>query len=126
MLIKVIGIGLITIVTSLILKQYKNDFSILVNICGGLIIFFILLDNFTELLSGIHFISSQSDISGDLIKTIIKIIAAGYLTEFTADIADDTGNKFIASKILIGGKIAICVMAFPIVKTLFQTIISLI
>ena len=126
MFIKIIAIGVVIIFISSLLKSYKSEMSLLVNICGGLIIFYMLLGEFTTLLSGIDFISQNSYISPTVISSIIKVIFAGYLTEFCADIASDSGNSFIASKVLIGGKVSICIMAFPIVKTLFQTIISLI
>ena len=126
MLIKILGVGIVTIIISSILKEYKSNFSTLVNVCGGLIIFVMLLDSLSSFFSEVFSLSESAGVSHDLIKIILKIIAAGYLTEFCSDIADDCGNKFLASKVLIGGKISICVMAFPIIKNLFQTIISLI
>ena len=126
MLYKIIAIAIVTIITSSILKHYKSDFSTLINICGGLIIFMLVLKEFTSLFDNFVFIGENSNISSDIIISIIKVIMVGYLTEFCADIAEDSGNKFVASKVIVGGKVAICVMAFPIIKTLLQTIISLI
>jgi len=85
-----------------------------------------VLEEFTTLFDGFLFIGESSNISSGIIVSVIKVISAGYLTEFCADIAEDSGNKFVASKVIVGGKVAICIMAFPIVKTLLQTIISLI
>ena len=51
-------------------------------------------------------------------KLIFKIIGIGYITEFTADIAEDFGNNIISSKVIIGGKIVICGMALPVIKDL--------
>ena len=126
MLIKILGVGLITTIISLVLREYKSDYYVLVSICGGLVIFFILIDGIVNIIDGIQFIGESAGVSWELIKIVIKIIGAGYLTEFMSDIAEDSGNKFVSSKVIIGGKVAICVMAFPIIKTLFQTIISLI
>lgn len=126
MLYKIIAIAVITIITSSLLKQYKSDFATLINICGGLIISIIVLKEFAGLFDNFIFISQSSNISSEIIVSIVKIIVAGYITEFCADIAEDSGNKFVASKVIIGGKVAICIMAFPILKTLLQAIISLI
>lgn len=119
-------VGLITVILSSLTKSIKSEFSMLINICGGLIIFFLILSNLTELFAGIEFLGEGSGVSSTLIAALLKVIGVGYITEFCADIAEDNGNKFVASKVILGGKIAICVMAFPIVKHLFQTIISLI
>jgi len=126
MLLKIFAIGIITIVSSLLIRQYKSDISLLINICGGLIIMYMILGGLTSVINDISFISDSSYISSSVITVIVKVIFASYLTEFCADIAEDSGNKFVATKVLIGGKVAICIMAFPIIKTLFQTIIALI
>lgn len=126
MLLKILAVGIITVVSSLLIRQYKSDISLLINICGGLIIMYMLLGGLTSIFKDITFISDNSNISSSVIAAIVKVICASYLTEFCADIAEDSGNKFVATKVLIGGKVAICIMAFPIIKTLFQTIIALI
>ena len=126
MLLKLLGVGFVTTIMSLIIRQYKSDISLVISICGGLIVLYIILGELKTLFNGVLYIAGESNISSEILSAIIKIILASYLTEFCVDIAEDSGNKFIASKVLIGGKIAICVMAFPIIKTLFQTIISLI
>ncbi|MBQ8425197.1 MAG: stage III sporulation protein AD, partial [Clostridia bacterium] len=56
---------------------------------------------------------------------ILKIIGVGYITEFTADIADDFGNKTISSKVILGGKIVICAMSIPVIKSLLSLLLSL-
>ncbi|MBQ9790160.1 MAG: hypothetical protein IJW24_01015 [Clostridia bacterium] len=126
MLFKILGVGIVTVILSSILKNSRSDFSLLINICGGLIIFYILIDGITELFDGIGFLSENANISSSIISSIVKVIGVGYVTEFCADIAEDSGNKFVANKVILGGKIALCVMAFPIIRYLFQTIISLI
>lgn len=126
MLFKILGVAIITTLLGSLLKNYKSEFSFLVNICGGLIILYILIDGVSSLVAGINFIGSSSSVAEGVISSLLKVVGAGYITEFCADIAEDSGNKFVASKVILGGKIAICIMAFPIIQTLFQTIISLI
>ena len=126
MLFKIIAIGIFTVIISMIIKQYRPDFALIVNICGGLVIVFLLVDQLSILIDGLYLIGENSGVSKIVLSSVVKVIIASYLTEFCVDIAEDSGNKFVASKVLIGGKISICVMAFPIIKTLFTAIISLI
>lgn len=125
MLFKIIGVALVTVVINIILKGYKSDFAFLVNICGGLIIFLLLIDGAKEIIDNFIYLSSNSSIKIDIIKPILKVIGIGYITEFTADLADDSNNKSIADKVIMGGKIAICVSALPIIKLLLNTILSI-
>lgn len=126
MLSKVLVIGFLTVIISVIIKQYKPELSMIINICGGIIIVFLFVDQLWLILNEIIVLGDQSGIAHNILMSVIKVIIASYITEFCVDIAEDSGNKFIASKVLLGGKISICIMAFPIIKTLFLSIISLI
>ena len=126
MLLKILIVSIITVIASVLIKNIKSEFSLLVNVCGGLIIFYLILQGATELFDGISYIGENSNISPSVITSLIKVVGIGYITELCADIAEDSGNKFVATKVILGGKIALCIMSYPIIKYLFQTIISLI
>lgn len=125
MIFKIIGVGICTIVVSIVLRQYKPELSVLVNICGGLVIFMLAIDGVSTLVSEFY---SLENLTGqiEIVKPIMKVLGVGYITEFTANLAEDSGNKSVASKIVLGGKVAICTLALPILKQLINAIISLI
>ena len=60
MIFKIIGVGICTIVVSIVLKQYKPELSVLVNICGGLVIFMLAIDGVSTLVS-VDLVSNQLD-----------------------------------------------------------------
>lgn len=125
MFVKIIAVAIITIIISSLVKNVKSNFYVLVNVCGGIIIFYIILQNVTTIFSDIDFIGPVSKYNSNILPLLIKIICFGYITEFACDIAEDSGNKFISSRLLLGGKIAICLLILPIIKNLFIAIISL-
>lgn len=126
MLLKILGVGICTIIISLVLKQYKPELSVLVSICGGLLIFVMSMDSLSLLVSEFYSLEEMTGQNINIVKPIMKVLGVGYITEFTSSLAEDSGNKSIASKIILGGKIAICVLALPIIKELINAIISLI
>lgn len=125
MLIKILGVGICTVVLSLVLKQARPEISLLASVCGGLLIFMLVMEGVGEIASELILLS---DMTGEIeiVKPVMKVLGVGYITEFTANLAEDSGNKSVASKIILGGKVAICTLAFPILKQLVQTILSLI
>lgn len=125
MIFKIIGVGICTIVVSIVLKQYKPELSVLVNICGGLVIFMLAIDGVSTLVSEFYSVENLTS-QIEIVKPIMKVLGVGYITEFTANLAEDSGNKSVASKIVLGGKVAICTLALPILKQLINAIISLI
>ena len=52
------------------------------------------------------------------------MLGIGYVTEFTADIAEDFGNNIVASKVILGGKIVICGMTLNIIKKMLSLLLS--
>lgn len=47
-IIKIIGVGLITLIITLILKEYRKDFAIFTILIGGAIILFISIEKLTR------------------------------------------------------------------------------
>lgn len=125
MLFKIIGIGICTLVLNMVLKNQKPEIALLVNVCGGLLIFMFVLDGVSGLLEGFYELENYVG-KVEIVKPIMKVLGVGYITEFSSNLAEDSGNKSIASKIVLGGKVAICGLAMPILKQLIQTIVSII
>ena len=125
MIVKIAIIALISIFISSSLKSYNKDFSSFVSIAGGVIIFLLCLDELSNILNYFSEIYEIVNFDYEYLSLIIKIIGVGYIAEFTADIAEDFGNKAISSKVILGGKIVICGMAIPVIKSLLSLLLSL-
>ena len=125
MFIKIIFVGILTVILSTIIKQYRADLALLVNVCGGVLIVLFSIESLGTILDSMINISADIELSNDIIKPLIKVLAIGYITEFSADVAEDAGNKSMSSKILFGGKIAICIVAIPIIVNMLNAILSL-
>lgn len=122
---KIIAIGLITCVATLIVRPVRADFAIIISIVGGFIIIFLIINYLTGIFDIINQILGISGINSGLYTVLLKIIGIGYLIEFTASICADTGNSSLGDKVLLGGKIIIMVMALPIITTILDIIMEL-
>lgn len=123
-MIKIVAISIITVFLSSIVKQKNSEFATIINVCGGVLIFMSVYEMFEEIMN--FFIASSDEllIDSSIIRLAIKIIGVGYITEFTADIAEDFGNKNVSSKVVFGGKVIVCGMTLPIIKKLFSLLFS--
>lgn len=124
MILKILSISIISIFLSSLLKQSKPEFSGIVNVCGGVLIFLLCIDELSSILSYFSELYELSNVGVDFMPVVMKIIGVGYITEFASDIAEDFGNKVIASKVLLGGKLAICSLTIPIIKKLLSLLLS--
>ena len=126
MLVKLIGVAFCAVVINVVLKQYKPEFCVLSNVCAGLIMFIIGLEGLKNVIETYFNVQEVLGFEFKLVSPILKIIGIGYITEFASDIAEESGNKSIASKVILGGKIAICAAASPVILEMLNVILSLI
>lgn len=122
---RIIGVGLATTVTALIVKQVKPEIAIIVGVAGGIIMLLMLVDSVTSILSVFSSLTQKSGLSTGIFAAVLKIIGVGYITEFSANLCVDAGSTSIANKILLAGKILILVSAIPIVTNLIDIISGL-
>lgn len=123
-MLKIIIIALITLFLSITIKQKLPEFSVVINVTGGLLILFFCFDYLSEVLSFYSSLGSSVNIDSNIIKIAFKIISVGFLTEFVSDLAVDFGNSSIASKVVFGGKVVICLITLPVVKELISLLFS--
>ena len=122
---KIVAIGLITSIATLIIKPIRSDFALMIALTGGIIVLIMLLDYLSGVFDTFKLIINSTGISSSLYGLILKIVGIGYLVEFSAGICTDSGNSSLADKLLLGGKIVIMVMALPIITNILQIISEL-
>ena len=125
-IIKVIIIGIITSITVVVLKNVKPELSVLASIAGGMIILILIVNNLSSIISNFVGIVVKTNVNMDLFTNVLKIVGIGYITEFGANVCNDTGNSAIAEKVLLAGKVIILCFALPIVNSMLNVIMGLI
>ena len=123
--IKIIGIGLLTLIIIIILKQYKPEFVIYVSLVAGALILFLVMDKLAGIVDILSNLSNKAGINNQFLGILLKITGIAFLTEFAVSICNDSGETAIASKIDLGGKIIIIAISIPIISSLLELIIKI-
>lgn len=123
--IKIIGIGLISLIIIMMLKQYKPEFAIYVSVLTGVLILVLVMDKLTGIINLINSVANKASINTKFIALLIKITGIAFLSEFAVSICKDSGESSIASKIELGSKIIIISMSIPIISSLLELIIKI-
>ncbi|MBZ2173745.1 stage III sporulation protein AD [Schnuerera sp. xch1] len=124
--IQIVSIGIVATVLVVLLRQSnRNEFALLVSLITGIVIFTIILDKIEYVVETLNNLSRNTNIEFTYFSTILKIIGIAYIVEFGAQISRDAGENAIASKIELGGKVIIMVLAMPILLALMNLIIKI-
>ena len=116
-IIKIIGIGLVSLIIIILLKQYKPEFAMYISLLAGILIITLIIDKLTGIVSLIQSISDKANINSQFLSLLIKITGIAFLSEF--------GEGAIASKIELGSKIIIISMSIPIISSLLEIILEI-
>jgi stage III sporulation protein AD len=122
---KIIGVGLVTAITVLIVKQVKPEIAVVLGMAGGIVIILMLVDSLTSIVSSFSTILEKSGLASGVFTVVLKIIGVGYITEFSANLCTDAGSSSIADKILLAGKVIILAISLPIITNIIEIISGL-
>lgn len=125
-IIKIVSMGIIATILAVVLRQSnRNEFALLISIVTGIAIFTMILGKLKYVIETLNQLVMSTNLEFAYFSIILKIIGIAYLVEFGAQISRDAGEESIASKIELGGKVIVMVLAIPILLTLMDLIMKI-
>jgi len=124
-IVKIAGIGLISLIVIVVIKQYRPEFAVYVSIIAGLLIMGIVISKLSGIVEILKSLANKASLSSSFLGILIKITGIAILTEFTTSICKDAGEGAIATKVDLGGKVIIMSMSIPIISSLLETILKI-
>ncbi len=121
-ILKIIGIAFVTAIAALLLRIIKPELSLAVTVTGILIILVFTVDTLQNSIVIFSKIADLTGVGNGLLKTLLKIVGIGYITEFSAGILTDFGSPSVADKVTLCGKIVIITLSFPVIESLLNLI----
>ena len=125
-IIIIASVALIAAILSLVLKQYKPEYSLFISISAGILIFLSVLAVTRPIMDFINDLTAQTGLSGIYAEVLIKSLAVCYITQLASDCCTDAGETAIAGKLHIAGRMAILLIALPMFKSLTELVTELI
>lgn len=125
-IVKIIAVALISVCISLILKQYRPEFSIYISMITCCMILFYIVQKIDIIIELLKSLSNKIDMNYQYLSILLKITGIAYLTEFASNICRDAGETAVASKVELAGRILIVCMSVPILSSLLETLFQLI
>lgn len=119
---KIAAIALITAFCVLILREVKSELAPVVALAGGVVVLLSVIDYFSDVFSVISDIAKRAGLASSVVTLLFKVIAIGYITEFSSSVIDDMGMSSLSDKVTLAGRLIIVAMSLPIVIQLFNFI----
>lgn len=124
-IVKIVGIGFLTLIVSMILKEYKKEYAIYASLIGGMILLTASFGTIGEIVSFLNKISERTSYNSEFIGILLKITGIAVLVEYAVSICKDSGETAIATKIDFAGKVIIISLSIPIITLTLTTLLEL-
>lgn len=124
-IIKIIGIGFLTLIITIILKENKKEYAIYSVLIGGAIIILYSMGTIKTIVDFAKSLSVNLKYNNMFITLILKITGIAILTEYAVSICKDAGENSIANKIDFASKIIVVSLSIPIISTTLESLTKL-
>ena len=119
---RIVGIGLIGAILSILLRNSKPEFSMLIPVVVSFTVLACAMPYLIRITEELSRMASSAGINSSYMRIVIKVIGISYLVCITAELCKDAGENAIAAKIELGGKLIILAMAIPIINSLLNLV----
>ena len=92
-IVKIIGIGLVSLFIIIIIKQYKPEFAVYVSLGASVLILMLVFDKLTNIIDLLTNFASKTAVNTTYIMLLLKITGIAILTEFAVSICKDCRRK---------------------------------
>lgn len=123
---KVTATGIITLLLTLLVKQYKQEYALAVSLSGGAVMLFLICENAVGYISALKGYFFDASLPAESVTAILKAVGIGYITEFSAATARDFGQTSLSAKIVFAGKLAVFSLSLPFINQLIRIAVSFI
>ena len=119
-ILKLSLIAISSVIIISLVKQFKPEFTIEVTICASIILLYFIIDGLSTGLLYITEIYGNLSYGKSYFPIIIKVLIISYVTEFAVSLCQDAGEKTIANKLELAGKICIFIASIPVFDSIFD------
>lgn len=119
--LKIVGVALAAVMLILVLKKENAPAAFAVSVAAGVLILLSAVSDISKLVSYLRGI--VPDISAaESLTSVLKCVGIGYVTAFGAATCSDMGEKGLADKVTLVGRILILVAGLPLVTAFLETV----
>lgn len=112
---------IISALLSLVLKQYRPEFAMMLSMACSIIVVLYLMESIADIQESLAVILTGTAISQELLGVVFKSLGICILSELASQSCKDAGENAIALKVELAGKIALALVGLPLFYQLLQT-----
>ncbi|MCL2572892.1 MAG: stage III sporulation AC/AD family protein [Defluviitaleaceae bacterium] len=122
---QVVATGVLCAVLAIIIKKQSPEIALIITIASSVLIFLMILPMLTQAVGVLTNVGNMLDGGFEYVSLALRVIGVAYMAELGSSVCTDAGESAIATKIDLGGRVIIMVMAMPVVIDIVTTVLGL-
>lgn len=123
---RVVGLGLMATVLLMVVREERRDLGVILRLAVGVAILLLLVPDVARVAAALIHLSELAHIPSLYLALLLKVVGISYLTVFVAQLARDAGETSTGMRVELAGKVAILVLAIPLIASITETVLKLI
>jgi len=124
-IVKIVGLGLLAGMLITILRQQKPELAMQLSIAAGVMLFVLMVAKVMRVVDVLQTLSARAEIQQAHMDTVLRIVGIAYVTDFGSQVLQDAGEKAVASKVEMAGKVVIMLLAIPLILAILDSVLKL-
>lgn len=125
-IVSLIGIVLVMCVLIVTVGEVKPEISLLLAIACGIVLTICLLSYVSPLIDEISSIAKIGGVEPELVSIALKAVGICVSVQIASDVCRDSGQSALASKLELGGRLALLIVALPLFRRLLNLAVEII
>ncbi len=123
--IPIVGFALLAVFLLAAIRPVRPELALLLGATSGALILLGLLPRIAQVIDLLERLAEKGGVDAGYLGGVLKIVGVAYVAEFGAQVARDAGEGTLANKVELAGKVAILVLAIPIIMAVLDLILKL-
>ncbi|MEA5014117.1 MAG: stage III sporulation AC/AD family protein [Candidatus Limiplasma sp.] len=120
------GLAVAAALLCMVVRQQQPEMASLCALAAGVMLLISALESVTSLQDTFARLASMSGLHEGYLSMLLKVLGIAYTAELAAQTCADLGENGLAMKVALVGKLAIFVMAAPMLLSLLEMILELV
>ncbi|MGE5552792.1 MAG: stage III sporulation protein AD [Betaproteobacteria bacterium] len=120
--LRMVGIGLVVAVMAVTIRTTRPELALPLSLAGGAFLLLLVLQRLAGIVGVLTDLASRAHLSAPYLQIVLKVIAVSYLVGLGAQVCRDAGERALADKVELAGRILILAMALPIMVAVADTV----
>ena len=121
-----IGFAVAAAAVCMVVREQQPQLAALCGVAAGAMLLLSALDNLKGVQSAFARLTAMGGLPDGSLGTLAKVLGVGYLSELAAQSCEDMGEKGLAAKVALAGKLCVFSLTAPLLLRLLEMILELV